>query len=237
MARLTPCCALNSVFSSVSRSSIWQAARSARSASSSRTIGTPKVAMTESPMNFWTVPPQASIVEVMTEKNRWRRTRQRSGSKRSPSVVDPVMSAKRTVTSLRSSITLSPIAAPQAGQKRAPAGTAAAQFGHPPSTATLEAYIGIRLRSTSTEMNSRSPSYRSMPLSAIQKGAIGQFTFLAIALVTGEGEVEIYTPAIDNEGRDAEVRRHLSRSLGIAIQVKVAFRTVTIGRTRFLDVL
>ena len=67
MARLTPCCALNSVFSSVSRSSIWQADRSARSASSSRTIGTPKVAMTESPMNFWTAPPQASIVEVMTE--------------------------------------------------------------------------------------------------------------------------------------------------------------------------
>src|SRR5207302_6692030 len=94
--------------------------------------------------------------------------------------------AKRTVTSLRSAMVRSPIAAPQAGQKRAPAGTAAAQFGHPPSTATLEAYIGIRLRSTSTEMNSRSPSYRSMPLSAIQKGAIGQFAFLAIALVTGQ---------------------------------------------------
>src|SRR5207245_5497780 len=76
----------------------------------------------------------------MTEKNRCRRTRQRSGSKRSPRVVDPVMSAKRTVTSLRSSITLSPTAAPQAGQKRAPAGTSAEQRGHAPSTTTFEAY-------------------------------------------------------------------------------------------------
>src|SRR5256886_2898092 len=98
--------------------------------------------MTESPMNFWTVPPQASIVEVMTEKNRWRRTRQRSGSKRSPRVVDPVMSAKRTVTSFRSSIARSPTAAPQAGQKRAAVGTAAEQRGHAASTLTFEAYTG-----------------------------------------------------------------------------------------------
>ena len=91
-------------------------------------------------MNFWTVPPQASIVEVMTEKKRWRRTRQRSGSKRSPSVVEPVMSAKRTVTSLRSSMARSASAAPQAGQNRAPAGTAVEQRGHAVSTATIEAY-------------------------------------------------------------------------------------------------
>src|SRR5207248_9084559 len=88
----------------------------------------------------WPVPPQASIVEVMTEKNRCRSTRQRSGSNRSPSVVDPVMSAKRTVTSFRSSIARSPIAAPQAGQNRAPVGTEAEQRGHAPSTATIEAY-------------------------------------------------------------------------------------------------
>src|SRR5256714_15419301 len=140
IARLTPCCALTSALSSVNRSSIWQAALNARSASSSRAIGTPKVAITESPMNFWTVPPQASIVEVMTEKNRCRRTRQRSGSNRSPSVVDPVMSANRTVTSLRSAVAPTPSAAPQAEQYRAPAGTAAEQRGHPPSTATIEAY-------------------------------------------------------------------------------------------------
>jgi len=62
-----------------------------------------------------------------------------------------------------------------------------------------------------------------MPLSATQKGVIGQFAFLATALVTGNGQIEVYTPAADNEGRDAEVRRHLRRTPGIGIQVKVAF--------------
>src|SRR2546428_3335815 len=161
MARLTPCWDVNSVFSSVSRSSIWHAARSARSASSSRTIGTPKVAITESPMNFWTVPPQASIVEVMTEKNRCSRIRQRSGSNRSPSVVDPVMSAKRMVTSLRSSIARSPTASPQAGQNRAPAGTAAEQCGQIASIATIEAYSGIQPRSTGARKETRGPDLQS----------------------------------------------------------------------------
>ena len=62
-----------------------------------------------------------------------------------------------------------------------------------------------------------------MPLSGIQKGAIGQFAFLAAALVTGRGQVEAYTPAADNEGRDAEIRRHLRRAGGIGVQIKVAF--------------
>ena len=74
-----------------------------------------------------------------------------------------------------------------------------------------------------------------MPLSNVQKGAIGQFAFLAAALVTGKGEVEVYTPAADDEGRDAEVRRHLGRAPAIGIQVKVAFVTFTRGRrTRYL---
>lgn len=76
-----------------------------------------------------------------------------------------------------------------------------------------------------------------MPLSTIQKGAVGQFAFLATALVTGKGQVEVYTPAIDNEGRDAEVRRHLRRAPAIGIQIKVAFRIATFGprRTRHLE--
>src|SRR5919109_1261281 len=74
-----------------------------------------------------------------------------------------------------------------------------------------------------------------MPLSNVQKGAIGQFAFLAAALVTGKGEVEVYTPAADDEGRDAEVRRHLGRAPAIGIQVKVAFVTFVRGRrTRYL---
>jgi len=77
-----------------------------------------------------------------------------------------------------------------------------------------------------------------MPLSAIQKGAIGQFAFLETALVTGRGQVEIYTPAADNEGRDAEVRRHLKRGAAIGIQIKVAFgvrRVVKGGRPTYLS--
>ena len=34
-----------------------------------------------------------------------------------------------------------------------------------------------------------------MPLSSVQKGAIGQFAFLATAMITGNGQVEAYTPA------------------------------------------
>jgi hypothetical protein len=76
-----------------------------------------------------------------------------------------------------------------------------------------------------------------MPLSNAQKGAIGQFVFLATALTTGNGQVEVYTPAADNEGRDAEVRRHLRRTAAIGIQIKVSFVTVAGGhglRQRYL---
>jgi hypothetical protein len=70
-----------------------------------------------------------------------------------------------------------------------------------------------------------------MPLSTSQKGAIGQFIFLATALVTGKGQVEIYSPAADNEGRDAEVRRHLKPAPAISIQIKVAF-SMAMGESR-----
>jgi hypothetical protein len=79
------------------------------------------------------------------------------------------------------------------------------------------------------------PGYSTMPLSNIQKGAIGQYAFLAIAMVTGNGQLEAYVPAADNEGRDAEVRRHLSRLAGIGIQVKMAFRAFTIHGCNFLS--
>ena|ERR1700719_3031160 len=78
-----------------------------------------------------------------------------------------------------------------------------------------------------------------MPLTSGQKGAVGQFAFMAAALVTGKGQVEVYTPAADNEGRDAEIRRHLKRSPGIGIQIKVALVTVTLGgqhRQNYLEI-
>jgi hypothetical protein len=74
-----------------------------------------------------------------------------------------------------------------------------------------------------------------VPLSSIQKGAIGQFAFLATAIVTGKGQLEVYTPAIDNEGRDAEVRRHLRPTPGIGIQVKVAFRSLKLRHSDYLE--
>jgi hypothetical protein len=46
-----------------------------------------------------------------------------------------------------------------------------------------------------------------VPLTFTQKGAIGQFAFLATALATGKGQVEAYAPVADNEERDAEIRR------------------------------
>jgi hypothetical protein len=71
-----------------------------------------------------------------------------------------------------------------------------------------------------------------MPLSGVQKGAIGQFAFLAAALITGNGELEVYTPVADNEGRDAEVRRHLKRLAAIGIQIKVASALIKNGASR-----
>jgi hypothetical protein len=71
-----------------------------------------------------------------------------------------------------------------------------------------------------------------MPLSSVQKGAIGQYAFLSTAMVTGNGQVEAYTPAADNEGRDAEIRRHLKSSPGIGIQIKVTFFAIKEGRAR-----
>jgi hypothetical protein len=57
-----------------------------------------------------------------------------------------------------------------------------------------------------------------MPLSNVQKGAIGQFAFLSTALATGRGDVEAYVPVADNERRDAEIRRHLKSTPGITVR-------------------
>ena len=74
-----------------------------------------------------------------------------------------------------------------------------------------------------------------MPLSRVQKGAVGQFEFLVTALVTGKGQVEVYTPAIDNEGRDAEIRRHLKPAAAVGIQVKITFSLRSNGyRAKYL---
>ena len=58
-------------------------------------------------MNFSTVPPHASIAAEAAEYQAWSTARSRSGSSRSPSAVEPVTSAKSTVTSLRASSVVS----------------------------------------------------------------------------------------------------------------------------------
>ena len=79
------------------------AARSALAGSSSCTRGTPNAAMIASPMNFSTVPPSASISARMAAKKAPMTSFSASASSRSPSAVEPVMSANSTVTTLRSS--------------------------------------------------------------------------------------------------------------------------------------
>jgi hypothetical protein len=75
-------------------------------------------------------------------------------------------------------------------------------------------------------MNRCPRSYRFVPLSNVQKGAIGQFAFLAAAMFTANGQLEVYIPAADNEGRDAEVRRHLRGLAAVGVQIKVAFSLI-----------
>jgi len=71
-----------------------------------------------------------------------------------------------------------------------------------------------------------------MPLSNVQKGAVGQFAFLSTALATGGGEVEAYVPVADDERRDAEIRRHMKSTPGVTVQVKVAFKLLPRRRSR-----
>ena len=80
---------------------ISPAARTARSASSSWSTGTPNTATTASPMNFSTVPPCRSRTTRIASNQRPMIERRDSGSRRSPSPVDPVTSANTTVTTLR----------------------------------------------------------------------------------------------------------------------------------------
>ena len=83
-------------------SRIANAHRTARSASSSCTRGTPKTATTASPANFSTLPPNSATSACIRSKNaRWTLWRS-SGSSRSPSCVEPTTSQNSAVTSFRS---------------------------------------------------------------------------------------------------------------------------------------
>src|SRR5438445_1102319 len=121
----------NPSLSASRRSPISRAARRARSASSSRTVGTPKTAMIASPMYFSTVPPHEEMTRVISPKYEPSSARSRSGSSCSPRLVEPVTSANRIETTLRCSprSVSSPSCVPQLAQKRAPSDTRAPQVG------------------------------------------------------------------------------------------------------------
>jgi hypothetical protein len=91
-----------SVPSSAIQSRIASAARTARSGSSSCASGAPKSAITASPMNFSTVPPNRSSSDRRRawygDSTAWTS----SGSSRSARAVNPTRSAKSTVTTFRS---------------------------------------------------------------------------------------------------------------------------------------
>ena len=82
----------------------------------------PNTAMTASPMNFWTVPPWRSNTARVRSKYRPITSVSDSGSKRSPSPVEPARSLNTTVTTFRTrpaSSSSRAIAAPQLEQNRA----------------------------------------------------------------------------------------------------------------------
>src|SRR3954469_23700471 len=119
------------------------AARTARSASSSRMFGIPNTAITASPMNFSTVPPWRSMTPRIASQYRVNTPCRRSGSRRSPSAVDPTMSAKRIVTVRRAPACGSTAkGAPHAGQNEKSSGAARPQFRQRRTAATLLGNVG-----------------------------------------------------------------------------------------------
>src|SRR6266545_608121 len=92
------------MFSRSIASCIATPATTARAASSSRVSGTPNVAITASPMYLSTTPPRRWISRASAVKYEPRTARSSSGSRRSPSGVEPEISALRTVTTFRSDV-------------------------------------------------------------------------------------------------------------------------------------
>ena len=111
------------------RSRTDHAARIARTASSSRATGIPKTPRTASPMNPSATPPTHAISSATIPWYAARTSRNRSGSRRDASWVDPARSTNATVTIRRSAAAWIETGAPQFGQKFASAGSGSPQRG------------------------------------------------------------------------------------------------------------
>ncbi len=154
-------------------SRIRSAERTARSASSSCATGAPKTAMTASPMNFSTVPPNRSM-SVLTRSWYGRSVaRTSSGSARSDWLVNPTRSTKSTETTFRSSPAgvSATSNCPHVRQKRARSGFSSPQCGQtstrgssqrPEVTSTPQAPARkpARERTRSSARRARSPALR-----------------------------------------------------------------------------
>src|SRR5262249_39669797 len=106
--------------------------------------GTPKTAITASPMNFSTVPPWASTMPRIRSKYRASSARSASGSVDSPRSVDPVTSQKSAVTALRCSWSVPPSVAPQKGQNGNSPGRSLPQEGQPATARVYDEGVAAR---------------------------------------------------------------------------------------------
>ncbi len=141
---LTPirtCIAIGSASSPPSRSARSRtatAARIPRTASSSRAAGMPNTPSTASPMNPSATPPSHAISSDTIPWNAAITSRNRSGSRRAASSVEPARSTNTTVTTRRSDASERETGAPQFGQKFASAGSGSPHRGHgSPAAATV----------------------------------------------------------------------------------------------------
>jgi hypothetical protein len=134
---------------------IRRLARTARSASSSCATGAPNTAMTASPMNFSTVPPNRSISCLATSWKARSVSRTSSGSARSDLAVNPTKSQNRTETTFRSSGWAAGCASradPHPEQKRDPSGFCCPQVGQV-NTPGVYAAFGCRWGRSSVDVS------------------------------------------------------------------------------------
>jgi hypothetical protein len=115
--------------SSSARSTTASAARIARIASSSRATGVPNTPRTASPITPSTTPPLQAISSATMPWNAASTSRNRSGSRRVASSVEPARSANTTDTTRRSDAAEMETGAPQVGQKFALGGSGSPQRG------------------------------------------------------------------------------------------------------------
>jgi hypothetical protein len=74
-----------------------------------------------------------------------------------------------------------------------------------------------------------------MPLTAVQRGNIGQTEAAKCLMISTDGELECDNPVSDDERRDAEIhRRH--HFLAIALQIKTAWRLWSHRKSEILEI-